>query len=39
VTASAPMEFGRSSGGFVNVVTNRGTNQLHGSLHSMEGGA
>src|SRR5207247_5108825 len=34
VTASgANAEFGRSSGGFVNVVTTSGTNQLHGALH------
>ena len=26
-------EFGRSSGGFVNVITKSGTNQLRGSLH------
>src|SRR5712692_2244545 len=34
VTASgANAEFGRSSGGFVNVVTKSGTNQLKGTLH------
>ena len=34
VTSSGALpEFGRSSGGFVNVVTKSGTNQLHGSLH------
>src|SRR5467141_2216932 len=34
VTSSgANPEFGRSSGGFVNVVTKSGTNQLHGSVH------
>ena len=34
VTASgANPEFGRSSGGFVNVVTKSGTNQMHGSVH------
>src|SRR4029077_20395752 len=26
-------EFGRSSGGFVNVITKSGTNDLHGTLH------
>jgi len=34
VTSSgANAEFGRSSGGFVNVVTKSGTNQVRGSLH------
>ena len=34
VTSSGALpEFGRSSGGFVNVVTKSGTNQVHGSLH------
>ena len=34
VTAQgANAEFGRSSGGFVNVVTRSGTNELHGTLH------
>ena len=34
VTSSgASAEFGRSSGGFVNVVTKSGTNSLRGSLH------
>lgn len=31
VTEGAPAEFGKSTGGFVNVVTRSGTNQLHGS--------
>ena len=33
VAEGAPAEFGRSSGGFVNVVTKSGTNDLHGTLH------
>src|ERR1044071_7180359 len=33
VAEGAPAEFGRSSGGFVNVVTKFGTNDLHGTLH------
>ncbi len=33
VSDGAPAEFGRSSGGFVNVVTKSGTNQVHGTLH------
>ena len=33
IASGANAEFGRSSGGFVNVVTKSGTNQLRGSLH------
>jgi hypothetical protein len=36
VADSAPAEFGRSSGGFINVVTKSGTNQLHGTLHEFQ---
>jgi len=34
VAEGANAEFGRSSGGFVNVVTKSGTNDVHGTLHA-----
>ena len=34
VAEGAPAEFGRSSGGFVNVVTKSGTNDVHGTAHA-----
>ena len=36
VSDGAPAEFGRSSGGFINVVTRSGTNDIHGTLHEFQ---
>ena len=36
VSSDAPAEFGRSSGGFINVVTKSGTNEMHGTLHEFQ---
>ncbi len=36
VADGAPAEFGRSSGGFINVVTRSGTNNIHGTLHEFQ---